>query len=157
MGYCVYNFWYTGSFRDCRLVVNVRSGVYYQKCYDPHCRILNYKSPGQSPSPHHISWFFFVQIVINWFKASFSMTLHYHCLFHPSLLCKLLTHHLNGAKYTNYRTTAVALNRFGCLDKCFTVFSKCLVRFPVMCYNLQRYCYYRWASAAEYCQLFGEQ
>lgn len=30
----------------CRIVADLRLGVYYQKCYDPDCKSIDYRSPG---------------------------------------------------------------------------------------------------------------
>ncbi|KAJ8319403.1 hypothetical protein KUTeg_004494 [Tegillarca granosa] len=41
------------------LIVNMKKGVYYQKCYDPECRVLNFKSE-EHPLPRQLlpSYFF---------------------------------------------------------------------------------------------------
>jgi hypothetical protein len=34
------------SFVSCRLIADLKRRVFYQKCHDPDCKVLNYKSPG---------------------------------------------------------------------------------------------------------------
>lgn len=46
-----------------RLMADLKRGVYYQKCHDPECKLINFKSSGMMLSHrtyHHLTYIFSV-------------------------------------------------------------------------------------------------
>ena len=44
-------FFFFFSFFVCRMVADLVAGIYYQKCHDPECRRVGYRSPWQPLPP----------------------------------------------------------------------------------------------------------